>query len=80
MLATLTLATALAVPSPVGPETASLARLPLPAAGATVRYHAGRDLPQPGALGRPAAIVAEPAEPRRLVRRPTRTGARRPHA
>jgi len=62
----------------VGPETVSLARLPLPAAGGTVRYHAGRDLPQPGAPGRPAAILAERAEPRRLVRRPTSTGAVRP--
>jgi len=64
--------------APVGPEAVSLARLHLPAAGGTVRYHAGGDLPQPGAPGRPAAILAEPAKPWRLVRCPTRRAARLP--
>jgi competence protein ComEC len=63
-----------------GPEAVSLARLPLSAAGGTVRYHAGGDLPQPGAPGRPAAILASPTELRRLVRRQTSPAARPSHA
>jgi competence protein ComEC len=43
----------------------------------TLRYHAGRDLPQPDAPGRPAAVLEPPAEPRRLARRATRPQAQR---
>ena len=63
-----------AVAAVSGPR--AVARLPLANAGRTLRYHAGRDLPQPGSPDRPAARLEPPAEPRRLVRRPTGTPVR----